>query len=250
MALSAVLFVAMVVCFEGGYRVGRRSSAQSEIAHRGIGPVEAGVFGLAGLLLAFSFAAGLSDLDMRRRLIVEEANAIELAYSRIDLLAAADQAEMRTLFRQYLDGRLAAYQRLPNFAAFEQESARVSELEQKIWSAALKAIQAPIQPAAPGLVLPAINTMFHVARSRKVALYTHVPVLIFALLMSIALLSALIAGYTMAQRGSRSWLHMIVYSVVISITIYTIFDLDHPRGGFIRIDAADAALIEVRNSMP
>ena len=71
------LFVGIVVCLEIGYRLGRRSSAKNpELAHEGIGVIEAAVFALLGLLLGFSFAGGTSRLDAKRQLIVQEANAI------------------------------------------------------------------------------------------------------------------------------------------------------------------------------
>ena len=71
------------------------------------------MFALLGLLLGFSFSGGTSRLDTRRKLIVQEANAIEAAYLRLDQLQAADQPEMRRLFRQYLDARLGVYEKLP-----------------------------------------------------------------------------------------------------------------------------------------
>jgi hypothetical protein len=73
--LSMGIFVGLVACLEVGYRIGRRSSQQHpELAHEGIGVIEAAVFALLGLLLGFSFAGGTSRLDSRRQLIVQEAN--------------------------------------------------------------------------------------------------------------------------------------------------------------------------------
>jgi hypothetical protein len=121
-ALSIGLFVGMLACLEVGYRIGRHNSAQHpELAHEGTGTIEAAVFALLGLLLAFTFAGGTSRLDTRRQLIVQEANAIGTAYLRLDLLPANDQPDMRRLFREYLDARLRAYEKLPDLSAAEQE---------------------------------------------------------------------------------------------------------------------------------
>jgi hypothetical protein len=106
----------------------------------------------------------------------------------------------------------------------------------------------PTQTAAR-LLLPALNEMIDVTTSRTVALHTHIPSLIFSLLMIVALLSGLVAGYAMAKRRSRSWLHMLVYALVIAITIYAVLDLDDPRSGLVRLDAADNALFELRDSI-
>ena len=90
-ALSMGLFAAMLACLEIGYRIGRQGAAEHpELAHKGIGAVEAAVFALLGLLLAFSFSGATSRLDARRQLIVQEANAIGTSYLRLDLLPVND----------------------------------------------------------------------------------------------------------------------------------------------------------------
>jgi formate hydrogenlyase subunit 3/multisubunit Na+/H+ antiporter MnhD subunit len=248
-ALVAVaVFFAMVACFEGGYREGRRPSEEPELAHKGTGTIEAAVFALLGLLLGFSFAVSISRLDARRELIVAEANAIGTAYLRVDLLAKG-QPEMRKLFREYLDSRLRVYETARQLGNVDQEAARSAQIQQRIWSLAVNASRWDPTPVAAMLLLPALNTMIDITTSRKVALYAHVPGLIFGLLICIALLSALLAGYSMAVRRSRSWLHILVYSLVIAATVYAVIDLDYPRGGLIRLDAADAAVANVRELM-
>ena len=246
-ALSVGAFAGIVVCLEVGYRLGHRRS--EDMAHEGIGAIEAAVFALLGLLLAFSFAGGTSRLDTRRQLIIEEANAIGTAYLRLDMLAAADQPGMRRLFREYLDARLQVYQKLPNLAAAEQEMEHAAGIQQRLWSQAVTASQASTTPAVAMLLLPAMNQVIDVTTSRRVALYTHLPSLILVLLMIVALFSGLLAGYAMAKRRSRSWLHMLVYALVVAVTIYAVIDLNYPRSGLIRLDAADNALAKLRDSI-
>ena len=65
----------------------------------------------------------------------------------------------------------------------------------------------------------------------------------------IALLSGLIAGYAMAARRRRSLLHMLLYAGVIAMTVYVVLDLDSPRSGFIRLDTAESALVQLRDSI-
>ncbi len=61
----------------------------------GIGAVEGAVFGLVGLLIAFTFSGAGTRFDTRRQLVVEETNAIGTAYLRLDLLPAALQPALR-----------------------------------------------------------------------------------------------------------------------------------------------------------
>ena len=53
----------------------------------------------------------------------------------------------------------------------------------------------------------------------------------------------------MARRPRRSWLHMLLFSAVISLTITVMFDFNYPRYGLIRVDAADKVLLQLREAM-
>jgi hypothetical protein len=248
--LSVGLFVGIVACLEIGYRIGRHTSEKHpESAYEGVGVIEAAVFALLGLLLGFSFAGGTSRLDTKRQLIVEEANAIGTAYLRLDVLPVNEQSEMRRLFREYLDARLRVYDKLPDLQAADQELAHAGEIQQAIWSRAVTASRNDPTQNVARLLLPAVNQMIDITTARSIAMHTQLPLLIFVLLSGVALVSGLLAGYAMAKRGSRSWLHMILYAAVIAVTIYAVLDLEYPRFGLIRLNAADKALLQLRDSI-
>ena len=98
LAWSVGLFVGMLVCLEVGYRIGSYGvERHQELEHEGTGAIEAAVFALLGLLLAFTFGGAMTRLETRRELIVQEANAIGTAYLRLDVLPAAEQPEMRRI---------------------------------------------------------------------------------------------------------------------------------------------------------
>jgi len=251
LVLANGLFVGTVACLEGGYRIGRRASARHpDFAHEGVGAIEAAIFALFGLLLGFSFAGATSRLDVRRHQIVQEANAIATAYLRLDLLPATEQLDLRHLFRQYLDTRLNMYRRLPDLAAADQELARAQRIQQEIWSGAVAGSHADPTQNAVRMLLPALNEMMDLTTARSIALRTSLPTLILALLVSLALLSGLVAGYAMAKRQRRSGLHTLLYAGIVAVTVYAVLDLDNPRSGLIRLDAADSALVKLRNSIP
>lgn len=249
--LTIGLFVGVVACLEGGYRIGRKASAgEPHRSHEGIGTIEAAVFALFGLLLGFSFAGATSRLDARRHQIVREANAIGTAYLRLDLLPTDEQPGMRRLFRQYLDARLGMVARLPDVTAADQELARAERIQHEIWTRAVGVSRAGPTDNAARLLVPALNEMMDLTTERSIALHTRLPALILWLLISLALMSGLLAGYAMAKRQRRSLLHGLVYAAFTAATIYAVLDLDNPRSGLIRLDAADQALVKLRNSIP
>jgi hypothetical protein len=250
LVLFTGLFAGVLASLEVGYRVGRnRSRKNPELGFEGLGAMEAAIFSLVGLLLAFSFSGAAARFEARRQLIVKEANAITTAYQRLALLPTGDQSELRHLFPEYLDARLQGFQRILDRPVANEEFARAARIEQQIWSRALAASRSDPTQNSSRLLLPALNQMSDVANERTVALETYMPELIFGLLVGVVLMSGLLAGYAMARRPRRSWLHMVFFSAVISLTISVIFDFNYPRYGLIRIDAADNILLQLRDSM-
>lgn len=244
------LFVGILACFDLGYRFGLNSSTTNhELAYEGIGTIEGALFALLGLLLGFSFAGATSRLESRHQLIVREANVIGTAYLRLDLLPPGDQPLIRHLFRDYLDARVRAYEKFAHREAAAQEFARASEFQRQIWSQACTASRADQTQNSARLLLPALNEMIDVTTSRSIALENHLPALMFYLLIFVALLTGLLAGYAMSKRRRRSWLHILLYAVIISVTIFAVFDFDNPRYGLIKADAADKALLQLRDSI-
>jgi len=245
------LFVGMLILLNVGRRIGdRHMASDSRGARTGTGTIETAVFALLGLLIAFTFSGAVSRFDHRRHLIVEEANAIGTAYLRLDLLPAGAQPALREEFRRYVEYRLEVFRKLPDVQAATAELSVATKLQKKIWSQAVAASQAPGgSPAAPMLLLPALNQMIDITTTRTMALQLHPPFVIFGMLFLVALASALLAGYAMAGGKDRKWLHVIAFALVIALTVYVILDIEFPRLGLIRVDAFDQALTDLLKSM-
>ena len=95
------LFLGMILFLEIGHRIRIRSvSKEAEKLIGGLGVVEGALFGLMGLVVAFTFSGAASRFDERRHLIVEEANDIGTAYLRLYLLPQVAQPQIRQMMRQ------------------------------------------------------------------------------------------------------------------------------------------------------
>jgi hypothetical protein len=202
------LFVGMLILLNVGRRIGARHLASDpKGARTGTGTIEAAVFALLGLLIAFTFSGAVSRFDDRRHLIVEETNAIGTAYLRLDLLPAGAQPALRETFRQYVNSRLETYRKLPDVEAAKAEHSKSIKLQEAIWTNAVAASQSQgASPAAPMLLLPALNQMIDITTARTMALQLHPPLIVFGMLFLVALASALLAGYSMAGGKDRKWL--------------------------------------------
>jgi len=251
-SLSAIgLFFGMLILLEVGRRIGlARHACDPEGVQKGVGAIEGAVFGLMGLLIAFTFSGAASRFDERRHLIAEETNAIGTAYLRVGLLPADAQPEIRALFRRYLDSRLETYRNAGDAAATKAKLDQSAALQSEIWAKALSTCRRPDVPGhTPILLLPALNQMIDITTTRVMATRTHPPQVIFLLLGGLSLIGALLAGYGMSAGKVRSLLHMMVFAAIMSLTIYVILDLEYPRQGLIRVDSADQVLVELRKSM-
>ncbi len=244
------LFLSMLVLQEAGRRIGVRQMAKHpEGAGPGTGAMEAAVFALLGLMIAFTFSGAASRFDGRRHLIAQETNAIGTAYLRLDLLGPEERSSLRRLFGQYVDSRLAVYRKLPDIEAAQQEWARGVALQGEIWSQATAACRAQDNSRSCILLLPALNEMIDITTTRKMSTLIHPPAIVFVLLFGLALGCSLVAGYGMAGSKYRSWIHMVVFAAMTAVTVYVILDIEYPRFGLIQVDAADQVLVELRESM-
>ena len=249
-ALTAIgLFGGVLLLLETGRRIGvRRMAADGEEPRAGMAAVEGAVFGLMGLLIAFTFSGAAARFDTRRQLVTEEANDIGTAWLRLDLLPAAAQPALRESFRRYVDLRLEVYRKLPDIKAANAALGRCAALQAEIWAQAVAASRESPAPAAT-LLLPALNQMFDITTPRTMAAKIPPPVIIFVTLVALTLISALLAGYGMAAAKTRSWVHMLGFAVVMAATVYIIIDLEHPRMGLINIHETDQVLLDLRHSL-
>jgi hypothetical protein len=249
---AATLLVGIIVFLEAGRRLGIRRIQKDPEGGRssGLGVIGGAVFSLFALLIAFVVSGAGSRFDTRRQLIAEEANAIGTAYLRLDLLPAGDQPVLRELFRTYLDSRLAAYRKLPDIAAAEEELSRSAELQTNIWARAVTATRGTdVRLDVSLLLLPALNDMIDITTTRTMSARIHTPKTVFSLLFLLALVSSLLAGYGLADGKGRSWLHGLGFAAITVISVYVILDLEYPRWGLVREDAYDQVLVELQASM-
>jgi hypothetical protein len=247
---ALVLLASLLALLELGGRMGAQALARNPHATSGTSAMEGAVFALLGLLLAFTFFGAASRFDDRRKLIVDETNAIGTAYLRLDLLPPSAQPELRDAFRRYIDQRLAAYRALPDIEASNIAFARANEMQQQIWAKAVAGSTAPgAHPDSAKLLLPALNEMIDITTTRAMAMQMHPPPVTFGLLFTLMLVSALLAGYAMSAAKTRNWLYRFAFAFTLAGAAYVILDFEFPRFGLIRVDAFDHALVDLRQSM-
>lgn len=246
------ILAGMLLCVKGGiWWERRRAKAEAGTPEAGAGAaglVNAAVFGLLGLLIAFTFSGAASRMDARRQLVIRESEAIGTAYLRIDLLPADAQPSLRRLFRHYLETRLDMHEYLLDPEALQRERAQLSKMQDEIWSTAAEACKGQPGPAGM-LLLPTINQMIDISAARYTAATIHVPMIVLVALVALSLLSAFLLGVGLSPRKTGILLPSLLFALAFSISLFVILDLEFPRVGLIQMDAADDAMRQLLNTV-
>jgi hypothetical protein len=249
--IAIALFLAMLALIEVGRRLGVAKLARDpDGLSKGIGASEGAIFGLMGLIIAFTFSGAATRFESRRQLITEEVNDIGTAYLRIDLVPNDARPELRDLFRRYVDLRLATYANIESPSAVEAKIAETSTMQNSIWAKAVEACRRPDVIGRPEvLLIPAVNQMFDITTTRRAATLDHPPLAIYLMLGALSLVGSLLVGYGSSTNKHRPRLHAFVFAAITALSIYMIVDLEFPRLGLIRVEAADQLMIDLRKSM-
>lgn len=212
------LFAGVLICLRIGWRLGRRQLAElSESGHAGLGAVEGAVFGLVGLLIAFTFTGAAARFDQRRGLITQQVNAIGTAWLRLDLVSEPARSEIRDLFRRYVDTVLELSRRASDPPGITEPQARLNMLQDQIWARVIEVAKSEKSLPLTPVLLPPVNEMFDVATSRILMTRQHPPVPIYVMLGVLVLLSALLAGFGMAKAKRQSRLHVLGFATIMAL---------------------------------
>src|SRR5271165_5450144 len=97
----------LIAASEAGFRLGRKAVSRSaENAKSQLGAVEGGILALLGLLLGFTMSMAVTRFEVRKQLVLDEANAIGTSYLRTRLVPDPEGTEIANLLREYVAVRL------------------------------------------------------------------------------------------------------------------------------------------------
>jgi hypothetical protein len=248
-ALAPLLFLSLLLMIELGhrYRLASRLPSDPE-SNAVVGQAIGTVLALMGLVLAFSFSNAAGRLEASRKTILDEANAIETAWQRIDLAGPEAQPRLKELFRQYIDARIQAYD-ATGLTEYRHQLEVSAELLRQIWALAVEAT--PVSRSQDRMLfLPAINAMSDGASARTLSLSAHLAPAVFVFLFGTVLIGSMLIGTMLACTGSRQWFYRLVIAAVLSLIVYAILDMEYPRlGAFNLLKDADAMLVTLRKFM-
>ncbi len=248
LTITATLFALIILSNEVGFRIGLfvQSRTDSEIKTL-TGSIQASILGLLALLLGFTFNMSMQRYDSRSLALIAEANAIGTVILRLELLPEAHQRRGEELMRRYVDQRIAVGQiDLTRQAERRANYARISEIQNALWSLAVSAAQEDPRPVTSGAFIASLNEMIDSEGRRNALLQMHVPEVVLLLLFVVFVASGGILGYSSGLSGRRVVAPTIMVSFLIALVVFIIIDLDRPKRGIIQVDQGSMHLLQER----
>lgn len=245
--ITFILFLFMLVFFVLGERwrlfLMRRSKTERfDIS----GSLEGSMLGLLALLLAFTFGISNSRYDARRDVIIKEANCIGTAVLRADLYPEPFRSELRRDFKEYVEARIHYYEVGANDDSIAAAYMHAQDVTDRLWKKVTDHAQADTPYIRNTFFLQSLNDMIDVASERRYIGVSHVPVSILWMLLLICLAVSFLLGYGMKGKKPDR-LMVILFSLIVSMTIYLILDLDRPREGIITMDTVHHSMLDLRD---
>jgi len=176
--------VVMLAFAEIGFRPGLRVHRAD--VHKGtLGGIQGAILGLLGPLLGFTFALAAGRFDLRRELVLKEANAIGTTYLRASLLPPAHVEPVEELLRRYVDRRLEFYPKVTDPASFAAEMEKSRAIQKELWRHATAASREAPTPITAAFVT-ALSETIDTEAQRVEAGRARIPAAVWFLLLIVA----------------------------------------------------------------
>jgi len=240
--LWGIFVASMVITFlstELGFRVGRRRrerlAGEREIH---AGPLVAATLSLLAFMLAMVFNAVESRFSELKHVVLDEANAIETAVLRADLLPEADRDEVRQLLHDYVALRVDAG-RSGQREQIERAIERSEELQSVLWSrAAAFAAQQPTPTSA--LFVQSVNDLIDLHETRiTLSIRYRLPGTIWGVLIGLAILAMGMGGYATGLSDDQRLIAIALSAALaFSVVLTLVVSIDRPHDRTLAVNQA------------
>ena len=230
-SLLATLFLALVVSSEIGHRLGARRGGGRD---REGGIIATATFALLALLIAFTYSMALMRYDMRRAVVLDEANALRDAARLAPLLPDDDGPAIVNDLRRTLD--LALRLGVPyDPKTFEADGPETATVSGRMWGHLGTALAAQPGSLPATRMTQALTTLDDAVERRTTALRNHVPMTVYAILVGTALVAMAFAGYGAGAAEADRRVSAAVMALLLSSVIAVTLDLQRPDRGTVEI---------------
>lgn len=244
-----VVFLFLIVIFPTsaymGYLLGRRYFRdKGEFEHSSFIPST--ILGLLALLLGFTFSMSVDRYNKRSEIVAKEANAIGTAYLRTDLLPEPSRRKAREVLREYVSLRIETYNVGYDKEKILELRGQSKNLQDFLWGD-IRTLAAKDRTPIMGLYIAAMNDVIDISSERHFVTDNQVPEIVYLIIFVVTFLGVTSLGFIDGTSGKKSRFGIFMLSLLFSLVIALIQDLDRPRRGIIRI--SQQSLLDLQSSM-
>jgi hypothetical protein len=222
-----------LLCYEGGFRIGRWWQDREPGEQEGpTGVLVGSLLALLAFLLAVTMGMASDRFDARRAIVLDEANSIGTTYLRAGYLPEPASSQIRELLRQYVPLRIV----VTDQANVVEDIAQSEQILNQIWAISEEVARTTDQGDLVSVYIESLNETIDLHETRVTAgLYSRVPETVLLLLIGGSALSLAMVGFSAGLTRRRSLLTAVVLVVALGAVIMIVVDLDRPREGFIQV---------------
>lgn len=198
------------------------------------------VLGLLSLILSFSFSMSISRYEERRKLVIQEANAIQTAYLRAMILKPVPGYDIKKMYLNYLNTRIKFYEAQD----LEKEIQFSVEEQKELWNH-YKKVTEKDRSAVETLYAYALNPMIDVATARNYTLMRTLPIQIYGLTLLIAMVGFSCLNFDRGFKNEENHWSTGITIALFCVIFTFVYDIDHSREGMINI--SQDAMYDIRD---
>jgi hypothetical protein len=206
------------------------------------------MFALLGLILAFTYGAGVERFKAGKQAVILDATAMRTAFSHTNLVAEPERTELKQALLDYARTRTVKLgEPLPKEQLQEliqkslQAQSKLRFITEKI------AEQSQFGSTVTPLLVAAVDQVISVHTIRIATITDKLPILVILMLLFVASSSLSVAGFNAGISGQLNRFRMTTFLLVLTGVMLVIHDFDHPVNGFIHI--SHDSIINVINDM-
>lgn len=242
------LLTTFLITFEAGFRLGRSHLDRNHDPGKShISSLQGAILGLLALLLGFTISMAVDRFNLRKALVLEEANAIGTTYLRTQFLPPLQSKEAADLLAAYVAARLDFSNAGIDDSALAAANTAASNLESQLWVLAVAAAAQDPRSVPIGLFIQSLNDVIDNHEKRQAAVNNHVPETVIFLLIGFSVVALGFIGYGCGLSKRRQWIANTTFVLLITLVLTAILDIDRPSRGFIRVN--QGSLLRLKTSL-
>ena len=235
-AVLVLYVVVLLAALEIGYRLGIRKHDDWKGSADDVGKLFlTSLFGVLGLMLAFSFGSGVSFHKTRKQAIVQEANALGTAYLRAGLVDDPGRSELRRVLLAYAHTRVAGSREIPDAETLRKLIEESWRAKAKLWPVTEEILRESEKGPIGASLAAAVNNVLDADTIRVAAIVDCLPPVVLTMLLLIAAATVSVAGFNAGLSGRISRWRATILCLVVAAIMLVILDFDRPITGFIRV---------------